>query len=771
MKNIILVLLLSFASIYAQAQQQGCAISIQGKVVDSDTHEAVGHAYVKFDDRSPVLTNHIGEFYLKDLCHGEGIFSISHISYNNLTKRLVIVNDSTITIYLDKKSVMLDAVDIHSNLHNKSIQNANRVSKEQIVASQGKTLAEVLSSIDGVSILKTGSNISKPVLNGLYGNRLLLVNNGVRHESQQWGAEHAPEIDPFAGQEIVVIKNADAVRYGPDALAGIIQINPTSIDRSRKLKSSTALVVNSNGKGGILNTQLEGGNSNFGYRAGLTAKKSGNLKTANYYLGNTGTEELNANLLLDYTWKQSDIQISLSHFGTTLGIFEGAHIGSKEDIIARIAHGRPFETYEFGYSIYAPKQRVEHQVAKINYQYTLNENSNIQGQYSLQRNHRREYDRRRVLEDDVPMADMVLTTQQLELVYSYLNTLAGLSGTLQVNNNTPGTGTTPIIPNFDNHTFGAFVSHKVPFGRKQLELGVRYDYKYFDVAGYRFDYTNQNIDGSLNQYLLTDQKHFNNVSAVAGFTYPFSNSFVWKTNAGLAWRAPSANELYSDGIHHGSGTYEVGDKDLKSEKGIKWVNTLLFNNRFLHANLDVFAQVIDDYIYSQPDPDSTRQTIRGTFPLFQFKQTNAFFYGLDYSMQINFMTDWRYDMGIAIVRAKNTTSNTYLPYIPADRYRHALRYTLPIKRLSDSYIKLEQVFQAKQNRYENGTDFALPPPSYHLFNIMLGTTIMNKKNHSTGIQLNVDNLLNKEYKDYMDRFRYYAHALGRNVSIKINYTF
>lgn len=771
MKKIILILFSMAMACHALAQEKDCHYFIRGKVVDAISKQAIAHAQIKVSNQYTLLSNHQGDFVVPNLCLGDINISISHLSYKSFQQSFSLPKDSIAIILLDPKAINLEIINIQKAVNDKNSRSVHKISDTKITLSQGKSISEVLANIDGVSLLKTGTNISKPVLNGLFGNRLLLMNNGVRHESQQWGADHAPEIDPFAGQDIVVVKNADAVRYGPDALAGVIQINPTAIIKDRKALSNSALVLNSNGRGAVLNTQVEGTLDQFGYRVGITRKKSGNLKTANYYLGNTGTEELNFNLLTQYQWKKSNIQFSFSHFGTTLGIFEGAHIGSKEDILSRIEYGRPFEVYDFSYTIQAPKQEVKHEMAKLNYQFMINSDAKVEAQYSLQRNHRKEFDLRRVLEDNVPMADIVLTTQQLEFIYKYRNTMLGMSGTLQINNNTAGTGSTPIIPNFDNHTLGVFLSQKVPFGQKLLELGIRYDYKYFDVAGYRYDYENPASDGSINQYLLKDQKHFNNISGLIGFSNPIQRNIVWKSNIGLAWRAPSANELYSDGIHHGTGTYEIGDKNLKSEKGLKWVNSLVFNNKFVHANIDVFAQVISDYIYSQPNPDSTRQTIRGTFPLFQYTQANAIFYGLDYNMSINIAANWKYELGIALVRAKDIDSKEYLPYIPSDKYRQAIRYNIPMAKLTDSYIRLEQVFQDRQRRYTEGTDFVSPPAAYTLFNIAAGTYLKSKSNHITGIHLGVDNLFNTAYKDYMDRFRYYAHAIGRNVSLKINYTF
>lgn len=650
----------------------------------------------------------------------------------------------------------------------------HRLSAQELQENKGKTLAESLTDISGVSTIGMGSSIVKPVINGLHGNRILILNNGVRQEGQQWGIEHAPEIDPFTADQLEVVKGAQGVRYGADALAGVVLVSANDIDLDKTWKGNIDLIGQSNGRGGIAHVLIEGGVKvvpGLGWRMQASSKKLGNYKSADYYLGNTGVEELNYAGTLQYKRDRNQLELYYSHFGTQLGIFRGAHIGTVEDIQSRIDHERPFENYDFSYQIDAPRQKVTHDLVKASWEHQFKADRRLEVQYGLQRNHRREYDLRRVAADDIPMADMVLTTQSMDVVVKQGNNSIGLQSLIQVNNNTPGTGTTPIIPNFDSYAAGIFAMHQFHIDRWHAEIGGRYDFKYLDIAGYRYQRDAINEDGTVEQYLLTDTRRFHNVSGTAGILYHFSPKLSWKSNVGLAWRAPSVNELYSDGVHHGSATYELGNSNLRSEKGLKWINAFIWSGEHLQITADIYAQMIYDYIYAQPNPDVVRQTIRGTFPLFAYQQHDAFFYGADLRLRYAFFSGLHYDVGASMVRARNVELDNYLPYIPSARFQQALSWAYCGKSQPESYLKLAHRFIGQQSQYNEGTDYVAPPPAYHLVDVVASKRIKMDADRSWNIVLSAENVFNRSYKDYMDRFRYFAHQMGRNVNLKISYQF
>lgn len=764
---------LSYLTSFAQAQT-ACELSLGISVTDMAA-APLEAASISFAETDRVLTSDkAGKLRVARLCVGNISILISKLGYESKHLHMQLQRDSNIVIRMQQVPLAIATVNVAAKGSSSPTNASRQLNSQQLQENKGKLLGESLSELAGVSTIGMGNNIVKPVINGMHSNRILLLNNGIRQEGQQWGVEHAPEIDPFTADRIEVIKGAEAVRYGTDAMAGVVLVSPTEIPTDKPVRGNIDLIGMSNGRGYAANAMLMGGVAaipNLAWRLQASNRKTGNYKAANYYLGNTGSQELNYAGSLAYSIRKSKFNLDFSHFGTDIAIFEGAHVNTLEDIYTRIEHGRPFETYAFSYKTGAPKQRVAHDLLKASWKQQLSLERSLELIYGVQRNHRKEYDRRRVESDDTPMADMVLNTQSLDILLKGAQSTYGAQALLQVNNNTPGTGTTPIIPNFDSYSFGMFGIRHFNIKRLRFELGLRYDLKHLDIAGYRYDRTGTEEDGVPKQYLLTDSRLFQNLSGTTGLLYPISDKLSLKSNLGLAWRSPSVNELYSDGLHHGSATYELGNADLKSEKGLKWVNSFTWRTERVRLIADIYGQLVSNYIYAQPDPKQVQQTIRGTFPLFSYQQHDALFYGVDVDFSYSVFNTLRYEAQASIVRAKNTELSSYLPYIPSDRVKHGLQWNINPPEQAGLYLRAAHRFVAKQSRYQPDSDYAAPPPAYHLFDATLGKQFKLRSAQTLNITLAVTNVFNKEYKDYLDRLHYFAHQRGRNIQLTTSYKF
>jgi iron complex outermembrane receptor protein len=673
--------------------------------------------------------------------------------------------------------------EVHITGHSRPVSNTSvsaALSGTELAKSSGAALGDVLRSVSGVNVLKTGATIAKPVIHGLHSNRLLILNNGIRLEGQAWGAEHAPEIDPMLAENMYVIKGAESVRYGAEAIGGVILVQPPALPVAPGVSGRINLVGASNGRMATSSGMLSGGLTalpGFGWRVQGTYKKGGNIKTPGYYLGNTGLREMNYSAAVGYTTGSALYEAYYSQFSTSLGVLYSAHVSTSEDIKARIAAGSPTENYGFTYDLTAPRQEIFHHLLKLKAHYDLTSTRSLNMVYGFQKNLRKEFDFRRGDREALPITDLALTTHTLDVstenkVANGTKTLYGFNGIAQVNNNIPGTLANTFIPNYESFTGGLYAIRHWSRRYWDLEAGLRYDFKFFDAAGFRYlsgsDINGNPASGPAGQY-YGGQSQFHNVTGTLAAFWRIDSLWRIGGNLGLAWRAPSANELFSNGIHHGAGLYEIGDPDMKTERGYKWIGSVKYASAQLSFELNPFVQYLDNYVYSKPELRFI-QTIRGTYPVFRYAQANALFLGLDLSGSYKFADRFTYRANLSILRARDLEADRYLPFIPPDRLDHSLSLDIKANCLPSGYLLLGHTYTARQHRYEAGTDYAEPPAAYHLFNAVAGTTI-NMGKQELGIQLSVDNLLNVRYKDYMNRYRYFAHDMGRTITLRINYKF
>lgn len=752
------------APVYAQ-QQPDCHAQLYIKVADAKDGAPVIGATAAAGALSS-MSDENGIVLLDAVCAGAVHLHVQGSGYVPFEDDYKFQSGDTITVRMKAAAITLDDIEVAGHKTVLATPNASTTLQQaDLDKLKGGNLATMLSTVPGVTMLQTGATIGKPVVNGMHSNRLLILNNGIRQEGQQWGAEHAPEIDPFIAQSITVVKGAEAIRYGAEAIGGVVIIQPPALPRDSTIHAELNLVGASNGRTGTASGMLSGNFKKIpalSWRLQGTGKQSGNYKTADYFLDNTGVKELNYSAALGYTKEHFDADIFYSHFNNETGIFKGSHIGSTEDLNAAIANERPFDDGSFYYDIGAPRQKIVHDLLKATSHIHLSDYLHLNILYGFQHNTREEYDMRRGGRSDVPTLAYNLNTHTLDASAEYFNgsdkkLTIGVNGLYQQNKKVDGTGTQPLIPDFNTQGAGLYAVGRKIMRDYELEAGLRYDYKYLTAAGYR------------NNVYYGGRFNFHNVTASIGGVYHLMRGLDIRSNVGTAWRPPTVNELYSDGLHQSVSAVERGDSTLKAEKSVKWITSLEYNrNKWLTLNADVYANYFNNYIFLRPTGE-VEERLRGAFPVFQTESGNTRFLGADFRANARFLKYFDYTLKGSVIRAKNLSANTYLPMIPADRLEQAIRMKYATTGLfKESYLQLSHVFVAKQNRYVAGSDFAPPPPAYHLLNIMAGTQFKLGK-HDLSLNVEVSNVGNVLYKDYMNRFRYYAHDIGRNVIVRMTY--
>jgi len=761
----LLLLIISFQLTFIHITNgQACNFSIRGKVLHEENNEPIPSAHIWIPELEIGSTSDWnGNFRLNGLCSDNLTLIVSYLGHKQYTESIILKGNLNLTIRLVADHIELEQIEIHG--HQEAILTTTSVSsikKEDLDLRKGESFGEIVKSIAGVSSINSGATISKPVIHGLHSNRVLILNNGIRLEGQQWGLEHAPEIDPSLAHEITIIKGAETVRFGPDAMGGVILVNPTPLPLKPGLSGNINSVGFSNGRGMALSGEISKGSfktPGLAYRFQGSSKVAGNVNAPSYFQVNTGVRENNFSSAIGYSSHDFGAELYVSQFQSQLGILNTSHTGNLSDLSGIIANGRPFSDGQFSYEILNPSQNVTHQLVKLKSHYHLKDGLKVNLQYGFQRNNRLEFDRRRSNLNDRPSLNLELFTNTLDLNIDHItgknwNGIIGMNLIQQANSNIPGTGVTPLIPNYQLFNFGFFAIQKYIKGPLELEAGLRFDER--AVSTSRF----------LNRELKENEFQFRNVSGFLGGVYAISPAITFNTNVGTAWRPPSINEQFSQGLHHGVAAFEIGNPLLKSEQSVKWVNTFqIVKNRF-NLEFTGYYNSISNFIYLSPTPNQI-VSLRGTFNVFEYLQTNANFYGFDYAFEFEVNEKIEFHSKGSLVRAKDMVNQNYLPFIPADQLENKILWNLPLAfSKSTPTLYLSNQLVAQQNR-EPDFDLSPAPPAYSLWN--MGISVDLFKNMSLNLQGN--NIFNTEYKDYMNRFRFFTHNMGRNVFLKINYKF
>ncbi|MCK8493964.1 TonB-dependent receptor [Spirosoma sp. RP8] len=768
------------------SQSATCPTVLSGKIIGKDNREPLMGATVYVRELTTgAVADSTGGFRLEKLCPGNYTIDYQFVGYKSVTLSVVVgteplITQPTITLAPENETLKEVVVTERRSEAQQLLQVQTELSGNALDASRGQSLGESLKTLPGLYSIQTGPSISKPVIHGLYSNRILTLNNGVRQEDQQWGSEHAPQIDPFLASRLTVIKGAASIRYGSDAIGGVILVEPKALPTIPGIGGVVNAVAGTNGRQGTVSGLVE---QAFGkkltglsWRLQGTLKRVGYAKTPNYYLENSSYRENNLSGTINYTRKHVGAEVFYSQFYTKVGLFTGAQVGSLTDFYAAIARPEPLSQPGFSYDLGRPYQQVQHDLLKVRAFVRSERFGTVTAVVARQQNVRREYDIQSFSRVTDPELYLKLVTQTVDVTWEHqpVKTANGgqWSGTVGFNGITQGNVRRYLflIPNYRNYGAGLFAIERYARDRWTVEGGIRYDYRWLR-AFFLDERTN----------LTTARtRDWRNLTGSLGTTYQMSHNLTLSGNLSTAWRAPTVSDLYSDGLHQSAVAYERGNPNLNPEQAYNLTVSVEYTGKRLYADLGLYNNWINNYIYLKPDSvPIVRQ--RGAFPAYSYSQVRATFRGVDATIRYKLTDQLTFTSKTSLLFAYDHTNDDYLVYIPANHTDNGLRYDFATdkqRRIADVYVSLSSQYVARQNRVptvtqrqENGQiiftgDFAPPPPAYSLLGAEVGFAWRLGTRPMT-IIVTGTNLLNRAYRDYLDRFRYFADEPGRNIMLKV----
>lgn len=762
---------LFFLLLFSQlVKSQTCPNSVTGTITDELTQEPMAFASVFVEETQQGVSADInGKFRIDNICFQKVHIRITHVSCEPIRKFVELSSTTILNVGLHHHAELLNELQVHGSTSEKSAQVNSSLSSVDIEKSGNQNLSDILEQLTGVSTLKNGSGISKPIIHGLFGNRISILNNGIAQAGQQWGTDHAPEIDPFSADHLTVIKGVSALAYNGSTLGGVVLVESKSISDEPHAHGAINYLYNTNGRGNTLNAKIEKAGKWFNWRINGTLKVQGDTHTPDYYLTNTARREANAAVRLEKRLSNKwNAILNYSNFNTELGILKGSQIGNLTDLQIALDREIPFFTEgEFTYTISEPKQTVNHQLLKLEFNGLISETETLRFTYGGQLNNRKEFDARRSDRSSKPVLSLNQRTHFFEGRYTRdLNSggtfTTGLQETITDNTNIPETGISPLIPDYIAFNTALFGIYSQKNNNWFHEFGGRLENKQLNIV---------RITRTVPKEIERINQNFTYFGLSAGTQLSLPNHFTLSGNIGVAMRPPEVNELYSFGLHQGVSSIEEGNEALRSEQSVKGLISVNYHaQKFIFIEFTPYIQAINNFIYLQPQSDFLL-TIRGAFPYFKFQQTQALLYGTDALLSIEPTESVKLINKFSFVRGIDRTNDKPLVFIPPANFSSSLIIGFKdFGKFSNNTAEIEVAHTSRQQNLLPEQDFVLPPNAYTLLNAAVNSNVKIGK-YYVSLGLKGANLLNVRHRDYLNRLRYFADDMGRNIMLRTKFTF
>lgn len=786
--------------------------TLQGHITDKATGETLIGVNIYFPDlKKGATTNQNGDYQINNLPATHTTIQVSYIGHQTIIQTVDLSKTNKLDFILDEANARINEVVVTALTGNALIQRTpapiSLVPKTELLQTSSTNIIDAIAKQPGVSQVTTGSGISKPVIRGLGYNRVLVVNDGIRQEGQQWGDEHGIEVDGQGVNSVEILKGPATLSYGSDALAGVIRFLPAPTLPEGKIETN-------------LSSEYQTNNGLFGYSVNNAGNKNGfvwdwrfSQKIAHSYKNkydgyvyNSGFREDALGGMLGINWGWGYSHLTLSYYHMAPGIVEGDRDEETGQFLKpavidgaageAIATRRDNKSYHYG----VPYQQIKHYKAVWDNNIILGD-GNLKTIIGYQQNRRQEYEE--VLNPDDYSLYFQLHTLNYDIRYTLpeingYKIVTGVNGMYQVSENK---GTEYLIPAYNLFDVGVFAIASRNFGRFDISGGIRFDHRRLhsrslylseeDIHNHDHDHDHDDDHDhgdhdhdELIEYFPDFRRNYSALTGSIGVTYQIGNGWAAKLNLSRGYRAPNISELASNGSHGGSVRYEIGNIDLKAEKSWQADLGLSFSSPMISGELAVFANRINDYIFSHKLQDENgNDVMTDGHRTYQFTSGDARILGGELSIdfhpidRVHFENTFSF---VSSVQLNQSDSTKYLPFTPAPKWTSNIRVDLirhGHKLLNNTYISFGLEHNWKQDKYYSAYNTETPTASYTLLNAGIGTDFVHNGRTWASLYITANNLTDKAYQSHLSRLKYTdvnsvtgrqgVYNMGRNFGFKL----
>ncbi len=679
------------------------------------------------------------------LCIGMTLAAQDHHKHHNHEHP----SDSTDVFYrhLKLNELVVTGVTGDTKLKN-STAPISVVSGKELRQTASTNIIDAIAKQPGVAQITTGSGISKPIIRGLGYNRIIVMNEGIRQEGQQWGDEHGIEIDPQNVNSVEILKGPASLMYGSDAMAGVLILHSSPVLPEGEMKATVSTEYQTNN--GLIDYSLNfsGHQKGFVWDGRFTDKYAHAYKNKyDGYVPGSQFQECAGRLMLglNKSWGHSHLTGTIFH--QTPSIVEGERDEVTGELICTTDNVKT-------YSKALPFQQIKHYKAVWDNSFNLPKGW-LKGIIGYQQNQRQEFEES---EDEYELFFKLHTiTYDLRYLTQEFNgwkLAGGVNGMWQQSLNL---GEESLIPEYKLFDIGGYATASKSLGDWTLNGGLRYDNRHIDYHS----------------------RNFGGLTGSVGTVWNVTEHLNLRLNLARGFRAPNISELGSDGIHEGTLRYEMGNPDLKPEYSWQADLGFDFTSQYISAQLALFANRIENYIFAK----RIGKVMEEGFRTYEYTQGDARLLGFEAGFDFHPIHRIHFQNTFSYVDAQQMHADhdaKYLPMTPAPRWTSELKYEITHHghmTFNNAYVALGLECNLAQNHYYQVDDTETATPSYTLLSLSAGTDLNIRHKKVAELYITAENLLNTAYQNHLSRLKYCdvnnatgrqgVYNMGRNVVFKI----
>ena len=766
--------------------------TIEGRVTD-EAGEPLPGVNIAFPQLNRgTVSKADGSYRIENIRPGTYILTFSFIGYQTKNREITIRANETTTldVTLEPRLIQSETITVTGTPYASdpltTPADVDVISGDAKFSKQQTSLGSSLDELAGVSSISTGSQMGKPVIRGLSGSQVRVLDDGVAMDYQQYGVRHGPNVDPFTSERIEVVRGAASVQYGSDALGGAVNVIsnsiPNALDREPFITGQLLSEYATNNEelaGGI---HLKGATKGWGYTGTLIRRSAGNMTAPDVptftetdntgapkfsgELDNTDYDQLNGSIGVGYTGGFGQVSAEYSRWSNEHNFL--------------LPNGRGLG------------QNLENDVVQLKGNINLGSNFILNPKFTYSENLRQSNPggadaapRSELPDEGFAHLDILLKSYSVktELEHPAVGPFRGTIGVEYNYQDQETRGVEPLVPSATISNFAAFVFEKAEFGNLTLSAGTRFDARTHEAEPNEALNLPDFDAGETTDVL--NQEYFE-FSGSLGATYRFTEELALAANIGRGFRAPSLFNLHVDGVHGGVAAYQVGNPFLDSERSLNTDLSLRWRSPNVRAKITAYRNTIRNYIFLVNSGEFAGGG-QGP-PILESVQGDARLIGANANMEAQ-ITPWlQFNGTFETVTGENIDDNIQqvdkLPLLPPTKFSAGLKFVQNELGFFESPFFSIQVnhtlSKEAAGRYEPFWQFGNAPQfsdfgvasteAYTLLNATIGVELPIWS-RPVSLQVSANNLLDEAYRDFLDTYKGYALSPGRNISFRVKVPF